>query len=89
MNKKQSPPKAVLLKYEAALSAPVVVGKGMGLQVPEILALAKEKGVRVVEEPFLSEALFSLSLDQMIPESLYRAVAKIIATVYNLEVQDR
>ncbi len=75
--------KAVALKYEKSKSnAPKVVAKGQGIKAQKIIELAKEYGVEVYEDPALVEILSKVELQEEIPETLYVAVAKILAFVY-------
>ena len=77
--------RAVALKYnEAKDSAPKVAAKGEGKLAEKIIALAREHGVPVREEPALVEVLSRLDLNQEIPPETYVVVAKILAWVYKL-----
>lgn len=74
---------AVALFYQEGLQAPKVVAKGMNLIAHTIVRLAREHGVPVVQNPPLARALYhQVQLEQVIPEALYRAVAKVLAYVY-------
>lgn len=74
---------AVALFYQEGLQAPKVVAKGMNLIAHTIIRVAREHGVPVVQNPPLARALYhQVKLDQVIPETLYRAVAKVLAYVY-------
>lgn len=75
---------AVALAYEPNSShpAPEVVAKGSGLVADRILALAKEHGVAIHEDRDLVEVLSKLDLGQQIPDTLYTAVARILAKIY-------
>lgn len=77
---------AVALKYEAAhMLAPQVVAKGQGFVALKIIALAQEAGVPRVENQPLAQALYrQVEVGEAIPTSLYRAVAEVLAYVYNL-----
>ena len=77
---------AVALKYaEASGRAPMVVAKGMGEVAAKIRELAKEHGVPMLEAPPLARALYAnVELEREIPESLYTAVAEVLAYVYQL-----
>lgn len=76
---------AIALKYDqTSLRAPTVVAKGKGEIARQILALAHEHQVLVHQSPELLEVLIRLELGDEIPESLYRAIAEIIAFAYNL-----
>jgi flagellar biosynthetic protein FlhB len=46
--------------------------------------LAKEHGIPTVEDKPLARTLYKLKIDALIPEELYRAVAKILAHIYTL-----
>lgn len=77
---------AIGLKYDQANSgAPKVVAKGFGSLADEIIAIAKESGVLVHEDPHLSEFLTRLDLGQEIPEQLYYVIAELIAFSYVLQ----
>ncbi len=74
---------AVALLYQEGLEAPKVVAKGMNLIAQNIVRIAREHKVPVVQNPPLARALYhQVKLDQAIPETLYRAVAKVLAYVY-------
>ncbi|MEJ5347464.1 MAG: flagellar biosynthesis protein FlhB [Desulfosoma sp.] len=74
---------AVALFYQEGLEAPKVVAKGMNLIAQNIVRIAREHKVPVVQNPPLARALYhQVKLDQVIPETLYRAVAKVLAYVY-------
>ncbi len=64
--------------------APRITAKGKGIVAERIIALAKEAGVPVREEPDLVAALSVLELDREIPPELYKAVAEILAFVYRM-----
>jgi flagellar biosynthesis protein FlhB len=77
---------AVALKYEqGGKAAPKVVAKGADVIAANIRELARQHNVPLVEDKPLARALFKLKLDSVIPEELYRAVAKILAHVYTLK----
>ena len=78
---------AVALRYDAnRASAPVVVAKGVELVASRIRAVAAEHDVPIIEAPPLARAVYySTELDAAIPEGLYRAVAQILAYVYQLK----
>ncbi len=78
---------AVALKYEAGkMEAPVVVAKGSGLIAQKIREIAREHGVPVIENRPLAQNLFKIvEIGSAIPESLYQAVAEVLAYVYRLK----
>ncbi|ABG41764.1 FlhB domain protein [Paraglaciecola sp. T6c] len=78
---------AVALKHHEGdkKNAPQVVAKGFGDLADEIITLAKESGVLIHEDPYLSEFLASLDLGQEIPEELYHVIAELISFSYVLQ----
>lgn len=78
---------AVALKYDGEqMGAPVVVAKGSDLIAAQIRSLGTEHDVPLVAAPPLARALFfSTEIGEMIPEGLYRAVAQVLAYVYQLK----
>lgn len=77
---------AVALKYDpAAPGAPKVVAKGKGEIAQKIVELANEHNVHIHQSPELLEVLIRLELGDEIPESLYRAIAEVIAFAYSLK----
>jgi flagellar biosynthetic protein FlhB len=80
---------AVALKYELdGMAAPVVVAKGKNFLAQRIRDRARENGVLIVENVMVARALYkSVHVGQEIPPQLYRAVAEVLAYVY--EVMER
>lgn len=85
-NKPQNPglQKAVALYYDG-VNAPQISAKGAGKIAEEIIAIAQEHGVPLCDNPTLVDLLVNLELGDEVPESLYIAVAYIIAFAYQLE----
>jgi flagellar biosynthesis protein len=79
-------PRAAALHYDPECDrAPRLVARGDGLVADRILALAREHGIPVHEDPALVDVLARLDLGSEIPPELYRVVAEIIAFVYRLQ----
>ncbi len=80
---------AVALKYDQdTMAAPVVVAIGADAIALKIRTIAAGHAVPRVEAPRLARALyFNASLDQPIPASLYRAVAQVLAYLYELRAE--
>ncbi|WP_151670331.1 EscU/YscU/HrcU family type III secretion system export apparatus switch protein [Nitrincola schmidtii] len=77
---------AVALKYDQEKgTAPKVIAKGKGLIAEQIIALAEEHDIHIHENPELLEVLIRLELGDEIPETLYKAIAEVIAFAYNLK----
>jgi len=74
------------LKYEDGIvGAPRVLAKGVHLLALKIRELATEHRVPVLEAPALARALYHhTELGDEIPETLYAAVAEVLAYVYQL-----
>ncbi len=81
---------AVALKYDSVkMAAPQLVAKGSDLIASQIRAIAKEHDVPIVTAPPLARAIFySTTLEQAIPEGLYRAVAQVLAYIFQLKQAD-
>lgn len=74
---------AVSLYYDGH-NTPNITAKGRGDLAERILALAREHGVPLREDPGLAAALSQLPLGEEIPETLYIAVAEVLAFAYYL-----
>ncbi len=86
-DKNATPPtikKAAALKYDG-VNTPKLVAKGDGLLAQQIVSLAEKNEVHVHYDPLLLDVLTRLELGDEIPETLYLAVAKIIAFAYYLQ----
>jgi flagellar biosynthesis protein len=72
---------AIALHYDGD-NAPTVTAKGKGALAEQIIALAKEHGIPLQEDPGLTALLSQIQLGSEIPDALYRAVAEVIAFAY-------
>jgi len=81
---------AVALKYDkSSMEAPTVVAKGQRLIAQRIKELAREHGVPVIENKPLARSLFKVcEIGSTIPAKLYKAVAEVLAYVYQLKGKD-
>jgi flagellar biosynthetic protein FlhB len=77
---------AIALRYRAQeMGAPRVVGKGAGFIAQRIREVARSKSIPVIENKPLARLLYQqVEVGREIPESLYRAVAGVLAYVYRL-----
>lgn len=75
---------AVALFYDGD-NAPTVTAKGEGKTAQEIIDIARQSNITLCENKPLLELLMSLELGDEIPESLYTAIAQIIAFAYQLQ----
>jgi len=78
---------AIAIKYDQNVNrAPVVVAKGADELALRIVRVAEESGVYITENKPLARALYeTVELDKEIPEQFYRAIAEVLAFVYNLK----
>lgn len=77
---------SVALRYDdATMAAPRVVAKGKDFLALRIRQIAEQHGIPVVERPPLARALFAAcEVGQEVPAAYYRAVAELLAYVYQL-----
>lgn len=82
---------AIALRYDNEKSpAPVVVAKGARLMAERIRELAAGANVPIVENVPLAQMLYkSVEVGGYIPERLYRAVAEVLAYVYQIDRRSR
>ncbi len=75
---------AVALQYKRGeMAAPKVIAKGKDNIALKIKEIAEKNSIPVVEDPPLARSLYSsCDIGDFIPESLYVAVAKILAKIY-------
>lgn len=78
---------SVAIQYDAVKhAAPIVLAKGAGDVAMKIREIAKEHGVPIVEDKPLARVLNkTVEIGQQIPDSLFKAVAEILAYVYQLK----
>ncbi len=82
---------AIALKYEEKdAAAPRVVARGRDLIAQKIREIAREHGVEIIENKPLAQTLYSCcEVGDLIPVSLYQAVAEILAQVYRMKNKDK
>ena len=77
---------AVALQYKPGMDAPLVVAKGVDHLALKIREIATNANIPIVEDKPLAQALYKMvDIDQFIPETLFRAVAQVLAYVYKLK----
>lgn len=82
---------AIALRYDMEkMRAPVVVAKGARLMADRIREKAAESGVPIVQNAPLAQVLFkTVEIGMPIPETLYKAVAEVLAYVYQIDRRRR
>lgn len=74
---------AVALRYRSdEAAAPRVTASGSGAVAERILALAREHGLPMREDPDLAAALAALDMNALIPPELYEVIAEVLAWAY-------
>jgi len=76
---------AVALAYAAGTQAPKVVASGKGLIAEQIIKLAQENQIYVHQSKEMVALLMQVELDREIPPNLYKAVAELLAWLYQIE----
>ncbi|HBV88056.1 MAG TPA: flagellar biosynthesis protein FlhB [Desulfosporosinus sp.] len=76
--------KAAALIYDQT-GAPRIVAKGAGEIARKIIETAHSEGIPIQKNETLVEALMQVELTKEIPPQLYRAVAELLAFIYNLD----
>ncbi len=76
---------AVAIRYDSkSMYAPKVVAKGYGSIASRIKEVARRYGIPVIENRWLARMLVRVEVGGYIPAKLYRAVAEILAYIYQL-----
>lgn len=80
---------AVALSYDqTSSSAPKVVAKGAGFIAEKIKDIARKNNVAIVNNKPLARVLYkTIAVDEIVPTNLYKAVAEILAFVYNMKMK--
>ena len=81
---------SIALKYDRWESeAPIVVAKGADNLAQKIRELAEENDIPMVENKPLARTLYkTVDVGQIIPANLFKAIAEILAYVYQLKNRD-
>jgi len=72
---------AVALQYDG-YDTPKVTAKGTGEIAERIIQAAHEHNIPLEDDPALAGLLYQVELGDVIPESLYQAVAELLAFIY-------
>lgn len=77
---------AVVLRYDTDMDeAPIVTAKGADLIAEKIKEVAKEHDIPIMENKPLARSVFNkVEIGQHVPMELYKAVAEILAIVYQM-----
>ncbi|NLC28686.1 MAG: flagellar biosynthesis protein FlhB [Campylobacteraceae bacterium] len=82
---------AVAVRYNQKKDkAPVVIAKGVDFLALKIKEIALNHDVQIVENPPLARELYKqCDINQAIPENLYKAIAEVLAFVYQSSKRNR
>ena len=82
---------AVALRYDAkTMDAPVMVAKGADLMAEKIREVARAYGVPIIRKPELARTIYStVKLGGLIPQTLYMAVAEVMAMIHRLRHKNK
>lgn len=77
---------AVALKYDAkSMEAPVLVAKGADHLAEKIREIARAYGVPIIRRPELARTIYAtVKIDNPIPDTLYIAVAEVLAMIHRM-----
>ena len=70
---------AVAVCYETDWPAPKVVAKGVDYSALRIIRYAEDMEIPVYQQPELARALYTVEVEQFVPQNLFRAVARVLA----------
>jgi flagellar biosynthetic protein FlhB len=78
---------AVAIKYDNKNDkAPKVIAKGQNLVALRIIEVARSHYIAIFQDPPLARLLYNtIDIGEEIPENLYKAIAEVLAFVYNLK----
>lgn len=82
---------AVAIRYDTQKEdAPIIVAKGVDHLALKIKEIAREYKIQIIENPPLARELYKkCELNSMIPETLFKAVAEVLAFVYQSSKKSR
>ncbi len=76
---------AIALLYKGdSMSAPRITAKGSGFVAEKIREIARENRIPLYEDKPLARTLFKFDVGEFVPQDLYKAVARILAYIYQL-----
>ena len=81
--------RAVAIHYTEELPAPIILASGRGWLAEAIARVAREKGITLVSDAALVDALIPLEVNSFIPEPLYEVIAELLVFVRGLRAGRR
>jgi len=82
---------AIAFKYDPkSMKAPKIIAKGKRLMAQEIKRIAAVHFIPIIENPVLARALYpKVEVDKEVPPEFFKAIAEVLAFVYNLKRKTR
>lgn len=82
---------AIAIRYDTDLDkVPVIVAKGQDYLANKIKEKAREEGIPIMENKELARTMYyQVQVGQEVPVELYKAVAEILALVYQMEARKK
>ncbi|MBN2874687.1 MAG: EscU/YscU/HrcU family type III secretion system export apparatus switch protein [Spirochaetales bacterium] len=77
-------PRAVALRYDESLPAPIVVARGTGRMAERIGDLALESGVPIVRDEALCAGLQPIDVGEYVPREYWELVARVLVFIRNV-----
>ncbi len=77
--------KAIAIKYNESLPAPLVIAKGKGDLAKIIKKIAKENRIFIKHNIDLADNLIELEIGSFVPEKYYEIMAQILAFIQKIE----
>ena len=84
--KEKTKQQAVALGYDPNKDdAPKVLASGKEKIAEQIIAIAKQNGIPIKDDPVLAAALMEIDINNTIPPELYRVVAEVLSYIYRIQ----
>jgi len=77
--------KAIAIKYNESLPAPLIIAKGKGELAKKIKKIAKENRIVIKQDINLADNLIELEIGSFIPEKYYEIMAQILVFIKMIE----
>ena len=77
---------AIAIKYDKdSKQAPMIVASGKGRIAADILSIAEENEIPMMQDKKLSKLLSSIKINREIPTALFKIIAEVLAFIFYLE----
>ncbi len=77
--------KAIAIKYNESLPAPLIIAKGKGELAKKIKKIANENRIVIKQDINLADNLIELEIGSFIPEKYYEIMAQILVFIKMIE----